>query len=76
MYNETQKLQVYADIQRYLDALASAEVAVCYARRNTKLVRAHWADKTPMPFSFIYVGAYPKGKEPKQFIVSRQVRFG
>jgi hypothetical protein len=68
----TQKLQVYADIQSYLDNLAAAGISVCYARRDTNFLGTNWVNKTPSPFSLIYMIAFKKGKELKRFVVPRR----
>jgi transcriptional regulator with XRE-family HTH domain len=62
------KLERYAEIQRYLDALDAMGVSLCYACRDTKLVGY------PSPITVVYLAAYPKGHEPEHLIVPRRIR--
>jgi transcriptional regulator with XRE-family HTH domain len=71
-YTETQKLVVYADIQNYLDLLATAGISVWYARRNTEFVGRDWVNKTPMALAILYLITCPKGNAPEKMVVPRQ----
>ena len=75
-YTEVQKLDVFADLQRHLDALDAAGIAICYATRNTKLVGGNWEDKTPLPVKLVYLSAFEKGKVPTTMAVSKKIKIG
>jgi hypothetical protein len=72
--SEVHKLEIYDDVQGYIDALAGAGIAVCYARRDTQLTSESWVDKTPMPARLIYLMACPKADHPKKIAVPRKFR--
>lgn len=72
--SEVQKLGVYADLQLHIDALTKAGISLCYATRHTALVSKDWADESPWQVTILYLSAFEKGSEPKQFMVSRAVR--
>jgi len=76
LYTETDKLDVYEELQRYLDKLDAAGIAVCYARRETKLVSKDWIDKTPWSATLLYISAFPKDQPLKKLVVPRKMRIG
>jgi hypothetical protein len=76
LYSEVQKLDVYAELQGYIDTLAEAGISLCYATRHTKIVGRNWVDKTPWPVTVFYLSAFKKGSEPKQFLVPRSIQIG
>lgn len=73
--SETQKLAVFDDVQRYMDALRKEGFSISYARRGTRLVGRDWVDKTPWEVSIAYLVVFPRGSEPKIICAPRQVRF-
>lgn len=76
VYTEVQKLDVFDDIQQHVDALDAADISVCYATRNTKLVGRDWPDKTPWPVKIVYLSAFKKGMVPAKMAVSRKINLG
>jgi len=74
--SETDKLEVFSDIQKYMDALAKAGFSLSCAQRSTKLVGENWKDKKPWPVSIAYVVVSLKGQEPKILLVPREVNLG
>lgn len=77
LYSETQKLEVYADLQAHIDALSALEVSLCYATRKVAISwNAEEPKKSSTPSSVLYVLAYPSGQVPKQVAVARKSRIG
>jgi transcriptional regulator with XRE-family HTH domain len=75
-YRETDRLDIYIELQRYIDDLDAAGVSVCYAIRKTRLVGKDWENKTPWPVTLVYVSAFEKGACPKKFAVPKGVSIG
>ncbi len=67
-YSETQKFDVYDEMQSHIDALTVLGVSLRYATRK---VQVKWgsdaADAKPMPVTVLYVVGFPLGEEPEQF---------
>lgn len=76
LYGETDKLEIFDELQRYIEGLDARGVSLAVTRRQTKLVGENWADKTPWPVSLIYLTAFPKGKVPAQIAMPRKVQIG
>jgi len=76
LYTEVQKLDVYDELQRHIDALDAANISLCYATRNTKLVGRDWKDKNPWPVTLLYFSAYHKGEVPDKMAVPKKVSIG
>jgi transcriptional regulator with XRE-family HTH domain len=76
LYTEAQKLDVYDELQRYIDALDTANISVCYATRDTKLVGHNWQDKSPWPVTLVYLSVFHKGKVPDKMVVPKKVALG
>jgi len=77
LYSEVDKLEIYAQCQEHIDALAGMKVALRYATRKVVLkVRGAPADTRPIPIEVLYLIAFPPGDVPKQFSTPREVRFG
>lgn len=74
-YSETDKLQVFSDVQEYLDHLDSAGIAVVYAIRNTRIVGREWVDKAPWPVRLVYLYAVPKDAVRSKVVVERKIKF-
>jgi len=76
LYTETQNLEVFSDIQQYIDSLDSAGITLCCAHRRTKLVARNWPDQTPWGDTLVYLSAFAKTETPSKMIVSRQINIG
>jgi transcriptional regulator with XRE-family HTH domain len=76
LYAEVQKLDVYDELQRYIDALDAANISVCYVTRSTTLVGRDWPDKTPWPVTLVYLSAFHKGQVPDKMAVPKKVVIG
>jgi transcriptional regulator with XRE-family HTH domain len=67
LYSETQKLDVYDDMQSYIDRLKTLGVSLRYAERKMQVKWGETIDNKPMPVNVLYLVAFPLGKEPEQF---------
>lgn len=71
-YSETQKLDVYDELQCYIEALKELGVSLRYATRKLKVT---WGSDAvgvkPMPVTMLYLVGFPRGKEPEQFATPR-----
>ena len=67
VYSETQKFEVYDEIQSHIDALKTLGVSLRYAERKMQVKWGTEPDSKPMPVNVLYVVAFPLGKEPEQF---------
>lgn len=75
-YGEMEKLDVFDDLQRLVDRLASLGISLCYAAREMTVVGSNCVDKTPMPVKLAYVSPVKKGAEPTKLVVSKPIRLG
>lgn len=66
-YSETQKFDVYDEMQSHIDALKTLGVSLRYAERKMQVKWGTEPDSKPMPVNVLYVVAFPLGKEPEQF---------
>lgn len=66
-YAETQKLDVYDELQSYIDTLKKLGVSLRYAERKMRVKWGSTTDAEPMLVNVLYVVAFPLGKEPEQF---------
>lgn len=66
-YSETQKLEVYDEMQSHIDALKTLGVSLRYAERKMHVNWGTEPDSKPMPVNVLYVVAFPLGKEPVEF---------
>ena len=77
VYSETQKLEIYDDLQALIDALQAQGVSLRYAERK---LQVKWGsdqpDAKPVPVTALYVMAFPLGKEPEQFVTPKTARIG
>lgn len=77
VYSETQKLEIYDDLQAHIDALQAQGVSLRYAERK---LQVKWGsdqpDAKPVPVTALYVMAFPLGKEPEQFVTPKTARIG
>jgi hypothetical protein len=67
LYSETQKLEVYEDMQSYIDGLKTLGVSLRYAERKMQVKWGAATDSKPMPVNVLYVVAFPLGREPEKF---------
>lgn len=67
VYSETQKFEVYDDMQSHIDALKRLGVSLRYAERKIAVKWGSDPDSKPMPTDVLYVIGFPLGKEPEQF---------
>lgn len=77
VYSETQKLEVYDDLQAHIDALQAQGVSLRYAERK---IQVRWGsdlpETAPEPVATLYVVAFPLGKEPEQFATPKTGKIG
>lgn len=66
-YNETQKFEVYDEMQFHINALKTLGVSLRYAERKMQVKWGSEADSKPMGANVLYVVCFPLGKEPEQF---------
>lgn len=66
-YAETQKFEVYDEMQAYIDTLRTLRVSLCYAVRKVQMKWGTEPESKPMPATVLYVVAFPLGKEPTEF---------
>lgn len=67
VYSETQKFEVYDEMQSHIDALKQLGVSLRYAERKVQVKWGSDPDSKPMPTNVLYVVGFPLGKEPDQF---------
>jgi transcriptional regulator with XRE-family HTH domain len=67
VYSETQKFEVYDEMQSHIDVLKTLGVSLRYAERKMQVKWGTEPDSKPMPVNVLYVVAFPLGKEPEQF---------
>ncbi|WP_042886858.1 helix-turn-helix domain-containing protein [Cupriavidus necator] len=66
-YTETQKLEVYDEMQANIDVLKTLGISLRYAERAVLVKWGSDPDSTPMPVNVLYVIGFPLGKEPELF---------
>jgi hypothetical protein len=66
-YGETQKFEVYDEMQSHADALKALGVSLRYAERKMQVKWGSEADNKPMRVAVLHVVDFPLRKEPKQF---------
>jgi len=71
LYSETQKFEVYDDMQSYIDTLKTLGVSLRYAERKMQVKWGETTDGKPMPVNVLYLIAFPLGEEPEQFATPR-----
>lgn len=67
VYKETQKFEVYDEMQSHIDTLKALGVSLRYAERRMQVKWGFDPDSKPMPVNVLYVVGFPLGKEPEQF---------
>lgn len=76
LYTETQKFEVYDEMQSHIDVLKTLGVSLCYAERKMQVKWDSDPDSMPMPVNMLYVVGFPLGKEPEQFATPKSVGIG
>jgi transcriptional regulator with XRE-family HTH domain len=66
-YSETQKLEVYDEIQTHIDKLNTLGVSLRYAERKMQVNWGSGLETKPMKVNMLYLVGFPLGKEPEQF---------
>lgn len=66
-YSESQKFEIYDDMQSLIDALKNLGVSLRYAERRVQVKFGTDADNKPYRTEVAYVVAFPLGQEPEQF---------
>ncbi|MCK9987922.1 MAG: hypothetical protein AzoDbin1_04394 [Azoarcus sp.] len=72
-YTETQKFEVYDEMQSHIDALRTLGVSLRYAERKMQVKWGSEPDSKPMPVNVLYVVGFPLDKEPEQFATPKSV---
>ncbi|EKJ8516302.1 TPA: helix-turn-helix transcriptional regulator [Pseudomonas aeruginosa] len=67
LYSERQKIEVYDEMQSFIDALNALGVSLVYSERKVKMKWGTNPASEPMPAKILYVVAFPMGEEPTQF---------
>ena len=77
VYSETQKFEIYDDLQAHINALQAQGVSLRYAERK---LQVRWGsdqpDAKPVPVTALYLMAFPLGKEPERFATPRTGKIG
>lgn len=75
-YSEVQRLDVFEDLDRHIDALKGLGFTLVHAVRRVRL--RFRSDKATEPWdtAVLYLMAAPKGKEPEGVVVPRKVQLG
>lgn len=77
VYSETQKLEIYDDLQAHIEALQAQGISLRYAERKMQMKwDSDQPDAKPVPVTALYVMAFPLGKEPEQFATPKNGRIG
>jgi transcriptional regulator with XRE-family HTH domain len=66
-YTETQKFEVYDELQDRIDRLKTLGVSLRYAERKMQVKWGSDQNSKPMLVNVLYVVGFPLGKEPEQF---------
>lgn len=67
VYSETQKFDVYDEMQSHIDALRTLGVSLRYAERRVQVKWGAAADNQSMAANVLYMIGFPLGEEPEQF---------
>lgn len=66
-YTETQKFEVYDEMQSHINTLKTLGVSLRYAERKMRMKWGSDPGSKPMPVTILYMVGFPLGKEPEQF---------
>ena len=67
LYSETQKFDIYDEMQSYIESLKAQGISLRYAVRKVQVKWGLEHDSKPMPATVLYLVGFPLGKEPEQF---------
>ena len=73
LYSERQKIEVYDEMQSFIDALKGFGVSLIYAERKVKMKWGSNPASEPISAKVLYLVAFPLGEEPKQFATPKSV---
>ncbi|WP_312709402.1 helix-turn-helix transcriptional regulator [Stenotrophomonas sp.] len=73
LYSETDKLEIYDDLQRHIDTLRVLGVSLTYGQRGVAL---RMGSGLPMSATCLYVVAFRLGQEPSQIVTPKAARIG
>ena len=71
-YAAVEKLEVNELLQGYIDDLKVLGISLCYATRKL-YCKSDDPNVKPVPFTGLFVMAFPLGNEPKTFVMPREV---
>ncbi|WP_413208326.1 helix-turn-helix domain-containing protein [Rhodospirillum sp. A1_3_36] len=75
LYSYSQKRGVHNDLGSLIKRLKAVGYSVCFARRDTKLMNERWKDQRAWSVSIGYVFLALMGKEPKNVVVPKAIKF-
>jgi transcriptional regulator with XRE-family HTH domain len=75
LYSETQKLEVFDDLQQHIDALRALKVSLCHGQRRVRVGLAS-ATAEPWVATVLYVVAFRLGHEPTHILTPKAARIG
>ncbi len=70
-YTETQKFEVYDEMQSDIDMLKTLGVSLRFAERKMQVKWGSDEDSKPMPVNVLYVVGFPIGRAPEQFATTK-----
>ncbi|KQZ57790.1 MULTISPECIES: helix-turn-helix transcriptional regulator [unclassified Lysobacter] len=73
LYSETDKLDIYAELQQHIDALRVLGVSLCHGQRK---VAIRMGSGAPMDATVLYVVAFHLGHEPTEIATPKAARIG
>ncbi len=71
LYSEVQKIDVYDDLQKYINDLLNLGVSLCYSVRKLLIKFGNDPSIKPTASTALYVVAFPLGQEPEEFATPR-----
>lgn len=66
-YSETQKFEIYDEMQSYIDTLRELGVSLRYATRKIQIKLGVNENARTMPVEILYIVCFPVGEEPDHF---------
>lgn len=76
LYSHADKLDLYDELQRFIDELLAMHISLSYAQRSVTLKVNPDPDAEPMKASVLYVMTFPRGKAPEYISTPRKGRIG
>lgn len=74
-YSEAAKIEVYRELEEYMDRLKAQGVGMRYASRDVE-VRLGTDNSESLAVKILYLVGFPVGKEPQQFATPRAWKIG